>query len=165
MIVFVQQALQSVTKDLGLLIMFLGIGLFVGSLIYGRFGQKLSHFKVIFASLIISGLILLAFVLALSYYPYFPVAAGLAFVLGAAVSPIIISCNTLIHNSSHNEMMGRVFSSLEFLMHSSFILFMFLSSYLAERIPAGAILIFVAGWFIILGMLNLIFRRRIKWLD
>ncbi|MBL7131607.1 MAG: MFS transporter, partial [Candidatus Omnitrophica bacterium] len=45
MIVFVQQTLQSATKDLGFLIMFLGLGLFLGSLLYGRLGHRLAHFK------------------------------------------------------------------------------------------------------------------------
>src|SRR3989338_8486961 len=40
MIVFVQESLGSVTLDLGFLIMFLGAGLFCGSLLYGRFGQS-----------------------------------------------------------------------------------------------------------------------------
>jgi len=165
MIVFVQKTLQSATKDLGLLIMFLGLGLFLGSLVYGRFGHRISHFKAICFSLIISGMILEIFVLSLNRYPRFLLAACLAFVLGLAVSPIIISCNTLIHNASHNQMMGRVFSSLEILMHFSFILFMFLSSFLAEWISPNVILIIVACLFVFLGILNLVFRRKIPWLN
>ena len=165
MIVFVQETLQSATKDLGLLAMSLGAGLFLGSLLYGRFGQRLSHFKTIFFSLIISGLILAIFVLSLTYYPNLLLAASLAFILGLSVSPIIITCNTLIHNSSHDQMRGRVFSSLEILMHFSFVLFMFLSSFLAEWVPSNTILIIVACLFICLGLVNLIFHRKIPWLS
>ena len=50
LIVFVQKTLHSATKDLGLLIMFLGIVLFIGSIVYGKFGQRISHYKAIFAS-------------------------------------------------------------------------------------------------------------------
>ena len=167
-IVFVQNTLhsgQSGTKDLGLIIMFLGLGLFLGSLLYGRFGQRLPYFKAIFSSLIISGLVLAIFVLSLTYYPYFLLAVGLAFILGLAVSPVIITCNTLIHKSSQNEMMGRVFSSIDFLLHFAFILFMFLSSLLAEHIPSHVILIILACLFIILGVFNLIFQRKIPWLN
>lgn len=165
MIVFVQDSLQSATKDLGLLVMFLGLGLFLGSLAFGRLGNRVSHFKAIFFSLIITGLNLAIFVLSLSCYPYFLVAASLTFVLGLSVSPIIISCNTLIHSSSRDQMRGRVFTSLEILMHFSFVLFMFLSSFLAERIPPNAILVVVAGLFILLGLINLIFQRKISWLN
>ncbi|MFC1658917.1 MFS transporter, partial [Candidatus Omnitrophota bacterium] len=165
MIVFVQNALQSVTRDLGFMIMFLGAGLFMGSLIYGRFGGRLSHFKVIFFSLVLTGLTLIVFVSGLTYYPHFIFAASLAVVLGMVAAPIVISCTTLIHNSSQNEMMGRVFTSLEVLLHLGFFLFMFLSSFLAKWIPPGAILIFVACSFVVLGVLNLIFHRKIPWLN
>ncbi len=165
MIVFVQESLKSATKDLGLLIMFLGLGLFLGSLLYGRFGYRLSHFKTIFSSLIISGLILGVFVIILSYHPRFLVAATLSFILGVAVSPIIISCNTLIHNSSQNQMRGRIFSSLEILMHFAFVVFMILSSFLAEYIPSNIILITVSCSFVFLGLFNLIFARKISWLN
>ncbi|MFH1578454.1 MAG: MFS transporter [Candidatus Omnitrophota bacterium] len=165
MIVFLQNALQSATKDLGLFVMFLGLGLFSGSLIYGRFGHRISHFKAIFSSLICVGIVLASLVISLSYYPYFLLAAGFALILGMVVSPIIISCNTLIHKSSHNQMMGRVFSSLEILMHFAFVLFMFLSSFLAERIPALTILIAVACLLVFLGLFNLIFRNKIPWLN
>ena len=164
-IVFVQNVLQSATKDLGIIIMFLGLGLFIGSLLYGRFGSRLSHFKTIFSSLIVSGLILAIFVLGLTYYSSFLFAISLAFILGISVAPIIISCNTLIHSSSQDQMRGRVFSSLEILMHFSFILFMFLSSILAERIPINTILIAVAFAFIFLGSFSLIFHRKIPWLS
>ena len=165
MIVFVQQTLQSATKDLGFLIMFLGLGLFLGSLLYGRLGHRLAHFKAIFSSLIIAGVVLAIFVSSLIYYPYFLLAGSLALVLGLSVSPIIISCNTLVHNSSDNEMMGRVFSSLEILMHFSFIVFMFLSSLLAEWVSPSLILIVVACSFILAGSLSLIFRHKILWLS
>jgi len=115
--------------------------------------------------LILTGLMLAVFVLGLAYYPYFVVAAGLAIILGMTASPIVISCTTLIHNSSHNQMMGRVFTSLEVLLHLGFVLFMFLSSVLAERmgIPSTVILIVVACLFILLGVVNLIFHRKISW--
>ncbi|MGD9014562.1 MAG: MFS transporter [Candidatus Omnitrophota bacterium] len=164
MIVFVQEALQSATRDLGFIIMFLGAGLFVGSLIYGRFGQRISHFKAIFFSLILTGLMLAVFVLGLTHYPYFLVAGSLAVILGMVVSPIVISCTTLIHKSSQDQMMGRVFTSLEVLLHLGFFLFMFLSGFLAKWIPPNNILMVVAGLFILLGLLNLIFQRKIPWL-
>ena len=54
-IVFIQQAFHSVTKDLGFLAVPLVIGLFLGSLAYGRWGKKIAVFKVIFWSLILGG--------------------------------------------------------------------------------------------------------------
>ncbi len=117
LIVFVQKTLHSATKDLGLLIMFLGIGLFLGSLIYGRFGQKISHYKIIFVSLVSSGIMLIVFALTIEHYPDFFVAAALSFLLGLLVAPIMIASNTIIHNVSDNAMRGKIFSSMEIVMH------------------------------------------------
>lgn len=164
-IAFVQKTLHSATKDLGLLIMFLGIGLFIGSLIYGRFGQRISQYKVIFASLVLSGVMLIIFAVALHSYPYFISAAALSLSLGIFISPIMIASNTIIHKVSDNAMMGKVFSSLEIVMHLAFLIFMFVSSFLAERWGNFTILVIVGCLFSLLGMMNLIFRRRLPWLD
>ena len=165
LIVFVQNTLHSATKDLGLLIMFLGTGLFFGSLIYGRFGQRISHYKIIFVSLILSGIMLVVFAATLKNHPYFFSAAILSFILGVSVSPIMIASNTIIHNISDNSMMGKIFSSMEMVMHLGFILFMFISSFLAERIPKGYILVIVGIVFSLLGVINLIYHRKMPWLN
>lgn len=165
LIVFVQKTLHSATKDLGLLIMFLGIGLFSGSLIYGRFGQRISHYKTIFSSLVLSGIMLVCFALGLYRYPYFFTAAFLAYLLGLFISPIMIATNTIIHNVSANDMMGKIFSSVEIVMHLGFLLFMFASSLLAERFSHVLILVVVGIAFVILGIINLIINRKIPWLD
>jgi len=165
LIVFVQKTLHSATKDLGLLVMFLGIGLFLGSLIYGRFGQRLSHYKTIFTSLILSGIMLVVFALTIQRYPYFLIAALLSFLLGLLVSPIMIVSNTIIHNVSDNEMRGKIFSSMEIVMHLGFLLFMFISGLLAERFSHTLILVIVGCLFSVLGIINFIYHRKMPWLD
>ena len=165
LIVFVQKTLHSATKDLGLLVMFLGIGLFLGSIIYGRFGERLSHYKTIFTSLILSGIMLIIFALAIQRYPYFLIAALLSFLLGLLVSPIMIVSNTIIHNVSDNEMRGKIFSSMEIVMHLGFLLFMFISGLLAEKFSHTLILVIVGCLFSVLGIVNLICHREMPWLD
>jgi len=165
LIVFVQNALHSATKDLGFIIMFLGIGLFAGSLAYGRFGHKLSQYRIIFTSLIVSGIMLLVFALAINRYPSFATAASVAFLLGVAVSPIMIATNTIIHQSSENGMMGKIFSSLEIVIHLGFLLFMFISSLLAERFAPAYILVSVGIIISITGLVSLIWERKIPWLN
>jgi len=164
-IVFVQKTLHSATKDLGFLIVFLGIGLFLGSIIYGRFGQRLSHYKIIFVSLILSGIMLLVFSLVLSNYPVFVIAAFLSVLLGLVISPIMIASNTIIHNTSANHMMGKIFSSLEIVIHLGFVSSMFLSSILAEKLSHEVILITVGYIIASLGVINLIINHRIPWLE
>ncbi len=164
-IVFVQSTLHSATKDLGLLIMFLGLGLFFGSLIYGRFGQRFSHYKIIFTSLIMVGITLVIFAATLYHYPRFLLAAMLSFVLGTLISPIMTASNTIVHNASENGMLGKIFSSLEIVMHLGFLLFMFVSSLLAEKFAHLYILIVIGIIVSILGVVNLIWHRKIPWLD
>jgi MFS family permease len=161
----VQKTLHSATRDLGLMIMFLGTGLFVGSLAYGRFGQRLSHYKTIFISLVLSGIMLVVFAITLHRYPYFLTAAALAFVLGFFIAPIMIAVNTIIHRVSDNGMMGKIFSSLEIVMHLGFLLFMLISSLLAEIFSHLYILIIVGCLLGVLGVINLVYHRKIPWLD
>lgn len=165
LIVFVQKTLHSTTKDLGLLIMFLGIGLFLGSLIYGRFGQRLSHYKTIFTALFLSGIMLIIFVLTLHRYPYFPIAILLSTGMGFLISPIMIASYTIIHKVSDNGMMGKIFSSMEIIMHLGFLSFMLISSFLAERFTHRLILVIVGGLFCLLGIINIICHRKIPWID
>lgn len=152
-IVFVQKTLKSLTLDLGLLAMFLGIGLFLGSIIYGRFGKSVNCFKTIFSSLIASGLALAGFAFILSRSPFFYTAAILAVVFGLAVGPIMTAANTLIHDVSSGSMLGKVFSSVEVVMHLAFLLFMFIGSALAEIkfIGQGGLLIGVGVLFSLIG--------------
>jgi len=164
-IVFVQNTLHSTTKDLGFLVMFLGIGLFLGSLIYGRFGQRIAHYKVIFISLVLSGIMLTVFALGIYNYPNFAMAALLALCLGLIIAPIMIASNTIIHNVSDNDMLGKIFSSFEIVMHLGFLLFMFISSILAERFSHLLILVVVGGLLSLLGLVNLFFNRKAVWLN
>jgi len=164
LIVFIQKTLGSITRDLGLLITFLGTGLFLGSLLYGKFGQKFSHYKTIFISLILSGIFLSFFSLSLSFRPSFYLAGLLTFILGLVISPIMIVSYTLIHKISQDSMMGKTFSSLEMVMHLAFILFMFISSFLSRYVSELSILLLVSIVFIILGFLNLFYRSKFIWL-
>lgn len=156
MIVFVQETLKSLTLDLGLLAMFLGIGLFLGSIIYGRFGKSVHCFRTIFSSLVASGLALAGFAFILNRYPFFYTAAVLAVIFGLAVGPIMTAANTLIHDVSSGSMLGKVFSSVEVVMHLAFLLFMFIGSALAEMksIGPGGLLIGVGVLFSLMGAIG-----------
>ncbi|RKY33304.1 MAG: hypothetical protein DRP74_00275 [Candidatus Omnitrophota bacterium] len=164
LIAFVQNTLHSATLDLGLVMMFFGLGLFFGSLSYGRFGSKISHYKMIFSSLILSGIMLIIFVFVLSGYPYFINAAALSFLLGFVVSPTIIASITIIHNVSDNAMMGKIFSSIEIIIHLGFLIFMYISGLLAEKYSHVLILFVVGCIFTLLGLVNFIYYSKTTWL-
>lgn len=157
-IVFVQRTLGTITQDLGLLAMFLGIGLLSGSLIYGRFGERLSKIRVIFVSLAASGIVLSLFAVSLEVFASILFASGLSFILGLTISPIIISSQTLIHEVIDKNLRGRIFGSLEIVAHLAFLLFMLLGSFLAEKVGHFWIILFVGVLLAIVGVGAIILR-------
>ena len=161
-IVFIQETLRSSTKHLGFLVMFLGIGLFFGSLVYGKFGSKFSKRKVINFGLLTTGLIIVLFTICLKLMPSFFIAGVLSVALVIFSAPLIVSCNTLLHEVMHDEMRGRIFSSLEIIMHIGFLLFMFLASITAEKIGRDWVLVTIGILFSIIGLVKLIRLRKEK---
>ena len=158
-IVFVQNTLHSATKDLGFLIVFLGLGLFFGSIVYGSIGHRISPYRIIYASLVTSGLMLAVFAAGISMYPCFPVAAFLSVLVGLSISPIMIASNTIVHNASSSEMMGKIFSSLEIVIHLGFLTFMFVASALADKFPHVIILSTIGILIAATGAFNLALNK------
>lgn len=161
-IIFVQDAFQSLTRHLGYLAVSLGLGLFCGAVLYGRLGQKISRFLVIFVCLILGGIAMTIFAFAVDRYPQIFMAAALVFLLGFIIGPIFIAANTIIHMVSKEDMRGRVFSALEVVMHLGFLIAMFLSAYASDKlkVPNAYILIFVGCFFAFVGVLGLIKYRK-----
>jgi MFS transporter, DHA3 family, macrolide efflux protein len=155
-IVFIQQAFHSVTKDLGLLAVPLGFGLFFGSLAYGRWGTKIAPFKVIFWSLILGGAMVVMFASMVESTHNLLLAMGISFVLGFVVGPVVIASNTVVNKVCTMEMSGKVFSALEFVMHLAFLSAMLLSAFLSEHIDRVWVLIAVGGIFMMVGLLGLL---------
>lgn len=153
-IVFIQQTLSTGTFALGWLAVGSGTGLFIGSLFYGRIGSNVPIRKTINLSLLSSSLYLIAFASLLRFYPYNLFAFFSCFILGLVASPVVIAVNTLIHNESEDKFWGRIFSSLEVIIHIAFIVFMFAASYLAEKFSPFTIIIAVG---IITVLLSYIF--------
>lgn len=151
-IVFIQEKFGTLTTDLGFLGMFLGVGLLLGALIYGRFGQQLDKQKVILSSFVLGGLAIASFAIITPYFPMYRVAGALSLFIGMVVSPIIVSVNTLLHETIPNQMRGRIFSSQEIVIHLAFLVFMFLTSILAEYVDGAWIL---AGCGIIFSLIGI----------
>jgi len=131
----------------------LGLGLLLGSIIYGKCCQRFSHYRIIFASLFGSGIILLVFILTVGAHPNMLIAAAFSLALGFLVAPIISLPNTIIHTVSDTAMMGKVFSSLEIVMHVGFFIFMVISSFLAAIFSPRIILMGIGSVFTIMGLI------------
>lgn len=158
-IVFIQQAMGSVTKDLGLLGFFLGGGFFAGSMLYGKFGHRLPKAKTIFGCLVLAGAAMFFFTALLKWTQSFAFASAVAAVLGIAIAPIGISTNTLIHEVTHENMRGRIFSSLGIAMNFAFLIFMLAAAKLAEYIDRSWILYSVGVFYAICGVAGFILKK------
>lgn len=160
-IVFVQQvftgsAQKSATGEIGLLVVALGLGLFLGTLIYGRFCQKVPEFKAIFASIMSAGMILSIFVLSVLSVPNFLLALALALVLGLAVSPVMAISTTMVQRLTDSSMRGKIFSSLEIVVHLAFLLSMLVSAPLSDKIGPVKILVTIGVVLFLTGFIGMI---------
>lgn len=153
-IIFIQDSMGSITKDLGLLGMFLGAGFFAGSLAYGKAGHRISMHKTIFGCFIAAGFAMFAFTMLLKWTQSFMAASVAAMVLGIFLAPIGISTNTMIHEMVVENMRGRIFSSLGIAMNIAFLIFMLCSSKLAETLDRSYILYAVSGFYVVAGILG-----------
>ncbi len=134
LIVFIQKTLGSATRDLGLIAVMFGIGLFLSSLVYGKIGKKISIQKILNFFLLAVSLFLLMFIILLKKFPSLKLSLISSFFLGSLISPIIIGANTLIHKSCQGVFHGRIFSCMEVIVHFGFLFFMILSSWIAHFI-------------------------------
>ncbi len=155
-IVFIQQAFHSVTADLGFLSVSLTVGLFLGSLAYGRWGRHIAASKVIFWSLIAGGILVILFALLVQATHDRGVALVLSFILGFAAGPVTVAPNTVINQICAKEMSGKVFAAMEFVIYLAFLLAMMASSFLSEFIDRLWILIGVGGIFMSVGLAGLL---------
>lgn len=159
-IVFIQQTFNSITRHLGALAATMGVGLVFGALGYGRFGKNISWHKTIFSCLAGGGIMMILFVLGISRWPNVWIAFFLALGLGFVVGPIFVVSNTIVHHVADENMQGKVFSSLEIVIHLGFLLSMLLSSWLSEFISPGIILTCVGIIFSVLGMIGFLCYRK-----
>ena len=155
LVVFIQETLHSMTKDVGLFGLFLCIGLLLGSYFYGRVGQKFPRDKAIFISLITGGIFIGLFAILLKLTASFFIGAVFIFFVGVAISPVMISGTTIIHESIDEKMRGRIFSYIGITMNMGLLLFMFIASTLAEFISRMWILVAAGVLFSVCGLIGL----------
>jgi DHA3 family macrolide efflux protein-like MFS transporter len=150
-IVFIQDAFGSSTRDLGILGMFLVAGLLLGTLFYGRFCQKFNKKKIIYSSFIMTGVAITLFSYFVKKVPNIFLGGFFASLIGASASPMMTAMNTITHETIPSETRGRIFSSLEVVIHMAFLIFMFLAAETAGFIDRLWILIGVGVMFVLYG--------------
>jgi len=151
-IVFIQEAFGTSTRDLGFLGMFLVGGLLFGAVGYGKFCQTIPKRRAISLSFIASGVSIILFTVIVNRHPSILLGGALIGALGLAISPIMMTTNTLAHETIPKEVRGRIFSSLEAVIHLAFLVFMFLAAYAAKFIDRFWIIIAVGLVYFVCGI-------------
>ncbi len=155
-IVFIQSAFGTATKHIGFLGTYLVCGLFLGTILYGKLGQKIEKRKAINISFALTGAAIIAFSLIINCYPNIFLAGISIGLLGVMASPIMISMNTLTQETIPDDARGRIFSSLESVIHLAFLVFMFAAAYTAKFIDRFWIIFTVGAIFTICGVAGII---------
>jgi MFS family permease len=156
LVVFIQEALQSMTRYVGFFGMWIFLGVLAGSYLYGKVGQRISRSKTVFISILLVGISVALFAVVLKAFGSVFFGSIAAFSMGLFISPAYVTANTIVHESVDSDLRGRVFSSLGIIMNAGFISFMFLSSFLAEYIDRFWILIACGSISACLGLVGLI---------
>ncbi len=159
-IVFVQEKFGSVTVDLGLFGVFIGAGLFLGTMLYGKFGQNFSKIRAMFTSLALCGITVGLFAIYAGNSPLFIVGGVLIMAIGVVSAPILICANTLIHTLVPDKVRGRIFSSMEAVVHLAFLVFMALTAYLSKYLTGLTILLASGIVFTVVGVAGQAMARR-----
>ncbi|MFC1510555.1 MFS transporter [Candidatus Omnitrophota bacterium] len=155
-IVFIQEAFKSTTMHLGSIAVSLCVGLFLGVMIYGKWGKPDEWHKTIFSCLTAGGVALVAFAVTVQNYPNIWAAMFLSMILGMVVGPIFVASYTMVHVLCDESMRGKVFSYLEIVIHLAFLISMLISSALAKYVDGVYILVAVGIIFAIIGLLGFI---------
>ena len=159
-IVFIQEAFGSRTMHLGSVAVSLCVGLFLGVLLYGKWGKKKHWDKTVFSCFSAGGIMLIAFAAVVYHYPVIWFAMILAMFLGMIVGPIFIASYTMVHILCDEKMRGKTFSALEIVIHFAFLVAMLTSSWLSEFVPEVSILVAVGAIVTVTGLLGFIKIRR-----
>lgn len=155
LIVFIQKNFGTGTWHLSFLASFLALGVLVGALIYARYGENLSEMKMILISFIVSGIFLAVFSKVIMTEPSLEQAGVLTVLLGVALSPIVIGLYTLLHHRIPNSLRGKIFSSIEMVIHAGFLIFMFFAAWVGAYVQELYIIITIGLAFTVAGVLGL----------
>jgi DHA3 family macrolide efflux protein-like MFS transporter len=161
-IVFIQDAFRSSTRDLGFLGMFLVAGLFAGTMVYAKIGNRYNKKKAILASFIATGIAIIAFTGTVGKFPNLLAAGFMTALIGASASPIMVATNTLTHEAIPAEARGRIFSSLEVVIHLAFLVFMFVAAIAAKYVDRYWILVVTGLAFSISGLWGILRMDKTK---
>ncbi len=157
--VLIQRSLGSVTKDVGIFSLWMGVGMLAGAMAYSRWGWSVSRRKALGLAFLGCGAALWGFVGAVQGLRSGVAASAVSIVLGFCLAPVGIVANTLVHERHPERLHGRIFSSLGVVVNGSLILSMLMAGIIVNRGGHGLFLASVGGAFALSGIALLYYRR------
>lgn len=154
----VQKSLGSVTKDLGFVSLWAGIGMLLGTLAHGRWGTHRRKRLVLGGAFIGCALALCGFVVAVGQMRSGVAASVAGLFLGFCVAPVGVVANTLVHQAHPERLHGRIFSSLGIVVNLGFIGSMLAGGWLGERWGEARLLAALAAAFALCGAALLYYK-------
>lgn len=158
--VMVQQALGSMTRDLGVFSVTLGTGLFLGTVGYGRWGSRWDRPRLILGCLVVGGACLGAFAWGVGVQRSWMAGWLTTALLGMCVAPIGTAVNTMIHELVQERLQGRVFSAMGIVMNAAMLLGLWIAGWAGGFLTPVQTLGVVSGVLVLVGAAGGFLRAR-----
>jgi len=153
--IYIRDSLNAGPFIFGFISSMVGIGLIAGAQLLGKTHQKISRTNVV-----LSGLLALGIGAALlGGLQNIPMAAASTFIMGFAISFVLIPAQTMSQQETPPALMGRVSSTFMSLIAIAQVLGLLLSGYLAERLGIRPLFLACAGALGLIASGGYIFMR------
>lgn len=154
--IYIRDSLSAGPFIFGLISSMVGIGLIAGAQVLGRM-----HHKTTRTNVVLGGLFLLGIGAALlGAFRNIPMAAASTFIMGFAISFVLIPAQTLSQQETPPALMGRVSSTFMSLISFAQVLGLLLSGYLAERLGIRPLFLACAGALVLISGAAYLFMRQ-----
>lgn len=153
--IYIRDSLNAGPFIFGFISSMVGIGLIAGAQLLGRVHQKITRTNVV-----LSGLFALGIGAALlGGFHNIPMAAASTFMMGFAISFVLIPAQTMSQQETPPALMGRVSSTFMSLIALAQVLGLLLSGYLAERLGIRPLFLTSAAFVAIIACAGYVFMR------
>ena len=154
--IYIRDSLSAGPFIFGLISSMVGIGLIVGAQVLGRM-----HHRTTRTNIVLGGLLSLGIGAALlGTFQNIPMAAASTFIMGFAISFVLIPAQTLSQQETPPALMGRVSSTFMSLISFAQVLGLLLSGYLAERLGIRPLFLACAGALALISGAAYLFMRQ-----
>lgn len=153
--IYIRDSLSAGPFIFGLISSMVGIGLIVGAQVLGHI-----HHKTTRTNIVLGGLLSLGVGAALlGAFQNIPMAAASTFMMGFAISFVLIPAQTLSQQETPPALMGRVSSTFMSLISLAQVLGLLLSGYLAESLGIRPLFLACAGALVLISGAAYLFMR------